>query len=152
MTAFSEEIRDAVVARAVARCEYCHLPTRGQVATFPIDHVLPRSSGGETALDNLALACPHCNAHKWAHTNGCDPLSGEAVPLFHPRQESWPDHFQWSVREVGVLEGKTACGRATLEQLHIKDADMVAIRHLLANAGWFTEIRRSRRTRWPRRK
>jgi 5-methylcytosine-specific restriction endonuclease McrA len=56
MTLFSDEVRDAVVARAGARCEYCHLPTRGQVATFPIDHVLPRSRGGETILDNLALA------------------------------------------------------------------------------------------------
>lgn len=39
MTAFSDEVRDAVVSRAGGRCEYCHLPTRGQVATFPIDHV-----------------------------------------------------------------------------------------------------------------
>ncbi len=62
MTVFSDAMRDAVVARAGGCCEYCHLPTRGQVATFPIDHVLPRSSGGETILDNLALACPHCNA------------------------------------------------------------------------------------------
>jgi 5-methylcytosine-specific restriction endonuclease McrA len=61
MTLFSDEMRDAVVARADGRCEYCHLLTRGQVATFPIDQVLPRSSGGETILDNLALACPHWN-------------------------------------------------------------------------------------------
>jgi len=140
MTLFSDEVRDAVVARAGGRCEYCHLPTRGQVATFPIDHVLPRNSGGETILDNLALACPHCNAHKWAHTSDIDPLSGASVPLFHPRRQSWPDHFQWSVQEVGVLEGKTPCGRATIAQLQINDPDMVAIRQLLATLGLFTEI------------
>jgi hypothetical protein len=140
MTVFSAEVRDAVVGRAGGRCEYCHLPTRGQVATFPIDHVLPRSSGGETILDNLALACPHCNAHKWAHTAGIEPVSGTSVPLFRPRRDSWPDHFQWSVQEVGVLEGKTPCGRATIALLQINDPDMVAIRQLLATLGLFTEI------------
>jgi hypothetical protein len=141
MTLFSDEMRDVVVSRAGDRCEYCHLPTRGQVATFPIDHVLPRSSGGETLLDNLALACPHCNAYKWAHTTGIDPLSGTTVPLFHPRRQLWPDHFQWSLQEQGVLEGKTPCGRATITQLHINDPDMVVIRLLLATLGVFTEVR-----------
>lgn len=140
MTLFSDEVRDAVSARAGDRCEYCRLPTRGQVATFPIDHILPRSSGGETLLENLALACPHCNAHKWAHTTGIDPLSGATVPLFHPRRQLWTDHFQWSVQELGVLEGKTPCGRATIALLHINDADMVAIRQLLATLGLFTEV------------
>ncbi|MGH7168835.1 MAG: HNH endonuclease [Gemmataceae bacterium] len=83
MTAFSDEVRDAVVGRAGGRCEYCHLPTRGQVATFPIDHVQRRGSGGETILENLALACPLCNAHKWAHTTGTDPLSGASVRFRH---------------------------------------------------------------------
>ena len=141
MTVFSDVVRDAVVARAGGCCEYCHLPTRGQVATFPIDHVLPRSSGGETILDNLALACPHCNAHKWAHTASLDPSSGASVPLFHPRRQSWAEHFQWSVQEIGVLEGKTPCGRATIAQLHVNDADMVNIRQLLASLGLFTEIK-----------
>jgi hypothetical protein len=141
MTIFSDEMRAAVGARADDRCEYCHLPTRGQVATFPIDHVLPLSSGGETILDNLALACPHCNAHKSAHTTGIDPLSGASGPLFHPRRQLWSDHFQWSIQEIGLLEGKTPCGRATITRLHINDAEMVAIRQLLATLGLFTEIR-----------
>ncbi|MHB1422667.1 MAG: HNH endonuclease [Gemmataceae bacterium] len=140
MTVFSGEARDAVVARAGGCCEYCHLPTRGQVATFPIDHVLPRSSGGETILDNLALACPHCNAHKWAHTTALDPLSGASVHLFNPRRQMWLDHFQWSSQELGLLEGKTPCGRATIVQLHINDPDMAAIRQLLATLGLFAEI------------
>jgi hypothetical protein len=51
-------MRAAVVARAGQRCEYCHLPTRGQVATFPVDHLIARNEGGLTALDNLALEVP----------------------------------------------------------------------------------------------
>ena len=53
-------IRQAVAERAAKRCEYCQLPVTGQVATFPVDHVVPESRSGPTALSNLALACPHC--------------------------------------------------------------------------------------------
>lgn len=35
VSAFSEATRARVVARAGGRCEYCRLPTRGQVATLP---------------------------------------------------------------------------------------------------------------------
>src|SRR5207248_6166772 len=82
--------------RAGFRCEYCRLPVRGLIATFPIDHPTPRSNGGLTVLTNLALACPHCNGHKWAHTSAPDPTSAEVVPLFNPRVDRWEEHFQWS--------------------------------------------------------
>ncbi len=144
MTAISDEVRAAVADRAGDRCEYCHMPTRGQVATFPIDHILPRSSGGETVLDNLALACPHCNAHKWAHTTGIDAMSGTSEPLFHPRRDFWPVHFQWSDVDFGALEGMTASGRATIARLQINDPDMVTIRQLLARLGLFSEVNRPR--------
>jgi hypothetical protein len=39
MTLISESLRKGVVARGGDRCEYCHLPTTGQVATFPIDRL-----------------------------------------------------------------------------------------------------------------
>ena len=35
---------------------------------WSIDHIIPRSAGGTEDLDNLALACWHCNGHlkgKW---------------------------------------------------------------------------------------
>jgi hypothetical protein len=43
--------------RAEQRCEYCGVPQEHQEETFHIDHVTPRSAGGETVLANLALAC-----------------------------------------------------------------------------------------------
>ena len=51
MSRFAEPIRVAVAARAGDRCEYCRLPTRGQVATFPIDHIAPQSAGGPDTVD-----------------------------------------------------------------------------------------------------
>ncbi|HTU22315.1 MAG TPA: HNH endonuclease signature motif containing protein [Gemmataceae bacterium] len=140
MTVFSDDMRAAVIARAGGCCEYCHLSTRGQVATFPIDRVVPRSSGGLTILENLALACPHCNSHKWAHVSATDSVSGTSVPLFNPRTQVWSEHFQWSRQDRGVLDGKTPCGRATIALLQINDPDMLTIRQLLARVGLFPEI------------
>jgi hypothetical protein len=139
MTLFPEAMRAAVEQRADHRCEYCHVPTRGQVATFPIDHVIPRNSGGVTALENLALTCPHCNAHKWKYGEGVDLLSGASTPLFNLRTDVWSDHFQWSAKEVGVLEGRTPCGRATIARLQMNDPRMRTVRQLLAELGLFPE-------------
>jgi len=108
------------------------------VARFPIDHVIPRSSGGRSELGNLALACPHCNASKWAHTDGVDPVSGETVALFNPRTQSWTQHFRWSEQDACLIGGISACGRATVNRLQLNHPDMLAIRRLLAALGMMT--------------
>lgn len=107
------------------------------MATFPIDHVTPRHAGGTTALDNLALTCPHCNAHKWTAVQEPDPDTGQAVRLLHPRQDVWDDHFEWT--GGGVLFGRTAVGRATVAALQINAPDMIELRSLLAALGLFPE-------------
>ncbi len=127
-------IRQAVAERAAKRCEYCQLPVDGQVATFPVDHVVPESRSGPTALDNLALACPHCNS-KWACERDTDPVTGQVVALFNPRVQIWSDHFQWSRRDPVRLDGKTPCGRATIERLQINAPTMLEARRLLRLAG-----------------
>lgn len=139
MSAFSEVRRAEVAARAGHRCEYCHLPTRGQVATFPIDHVIPRGRGGTTEVENLALTCPHCNAHKWTAVDGPDPNTGETVRFFHPRRDVWADHFAWPADHAGELVGRTPVGRATIAALRINDPDMIALRALLAELTLFPE-------------
>lgn len=140
MSAFSDVRRAEVAARAGHRCEYCHLPTRGQVATFPIDHIRPRRTGGTTELHNLALTCPHCNAHKWTAAEGTDAETGESVPLFDPRRDNWGEHFAWSAERPGELLGLTSTGRVTIASLGINNADMVALRVLLAELGLFPEL------------
>jgi HNH endonuclease len=135
VSAFSESRRTEVVTRAGHRCEYCHLPTTGQVATFPIDHIIPRSEGGSNDPDNLALCCPHCNAHKWIAVDGIDPTTGLTARLFHPRRDVWADHFEWSDAHFGKLVGRTPVGRATVASLRINDEGMIAVRLLLADLG-----------------
>ena len=140
MSVVSDATRQTIVARAGQRCEYCHLPTQGQVATFPIDHLIPQIAGGPTSLDNLALACPSCNGHKWKHSEGIDPLSGTACRVFNPRTDIWSHHFRWSREPVGQLEGLTPCGRATIARLQINHPDLLALRRLLATLGLFPEV------------
>jgi hypothetical protein len=140
LSAFSDVRRAQVNERAGFRCEYCHLPTRGQVATFPVDHITPRAAGGTNELDNLALTCPHCNAHKWTASDAPDPTTGERVPLFNPRADERAAHFAWSEERVGELTGLTATGRATVATLRMNDADMIELRRLLAEVGLFEEV------------
>ncbi len=138
MSVVSDALRAVVEERAGHRCEYCHLPTRGQVATFPVDHAIPQSDGGLTEPDNLVLACPHCNAHKWAHTTGIDPATGKSHPLFNPRKDRWERHFRWSESDPTTLEGKTPRGRGTIERLQMNHTNLLDIRRLLAALGLST--------------
>jgi hypothetical protein len=119
MTLVPHELRDAVIGRAGGLCEYCHVPQATQVATFPIDHIIPLAAGGRTEFDNLALACPRCNAAKWLHTVSTDPETGELVRLFHPRQHNWSENFQWMATDPTWLEAYSPVARATIELLDL---------------------------------
>jgi 5-methylcytosine-specific restriction endonuclease McrA len=57
-------LRKRVARRAKHRCEYCGLSQAGQAATFHVDHIVPQVAGGESSLENLALACVYCSLRK----------------------------------------------------------------------------------------
>jgi len=125
MSDVSPGLREEVTLRAGNRCEYCGLSQVGQEATFHIDHVVPRTAGGETTSDNLALACVSCSLRKWARQTGIDPDTGAEVPLFNPRTESWTDHFRWDGERVSPL---TPTGRGTVDTLAMNRPLIIAIR------------------------
>jgi hypothetical protein len=135
VTLISQELREAVARRAGGVCEYCCLPQESQVATFPIDHVVPVSSGGLTVLDNLAFACPTCNSAKSTHVVAQDSEMGAEVPLFNPRSQIWSEHFRCSADDPAVLEALTATGRATMELLGLNSQRRCAIRQWLMVVG-----------------
>lgn len=68
-------LRRLVIKRAKSRCEYCGLWQEGQEATFHVDHVIPRATGGATSAENLALACVSCSLRKAARRTAADPLA-----------------------------------------------------------------------------
>lgn len=121
--------------RAGNVCEYCRLPQSSQEATFHVDHIRPRDAGGETRLDNLALACVTCSLRKSARTRARDPRTRRLVPLFHPRRDLWAEHFHWNNRwRAG---GTTAIGRATIAALGMNRPAVIVIRQMLATLGRF---------------
>lgn len=125
MTYVPAALRRLIVARAGNRCEYCKLSQQGQAATFHVDHIVPVAGGGATTADNLALACVACSLHKAARLVAADPETGEDVPIYHPRQQLWREHFRWD--DVQVV-GNTPVGRATVTALKMNRALMLAIR------------------------
>jgi hypothetical protein len=123
----SEDIQNQVRQRANYLCEYCHASEQWQYVTFTIDHVIPLTTSGADTLDNLALACFHCNRKKSGKTTAIDPQSGIEVPLFNPRQYSWSEHFIWSVDGLLII-GLTPMGRATVTALALNRERVINIR------------------------
>lgn len=121
--------------RAGDACEYCRIPQGSQEATFHVDHILPRVHGGATIVDNLALACVSCSLRKSARVTARDPLDGQEVPLYHPRQDEWGQHF--TVSSDFRFEGRSPTGRATIEALRMNRPSVVAIRRELHLLGRF---------------
>jgi 5-methylcytosine-specific restriction endonuclease McrA len=102
--------RRNLFARDRNRCQYCghHFPT----SELSIDHVLPRSQGGEDSWTNLVCACIRCNARKGGRTPEQarmalvrPPIQPKRNPLIalrlgHDRYASWKqflDNAYWSV-------------------------------------------------------
>lgn len=124
------QIAAQVVRRAAGRCEYCHAPQIIIGQAFHIDHIIPRFKGGQSILENLCLACSHCNIAKSEQTADVDPRTGEKALLFNPRRDVWEEHFRWSYDWRKVI-GRTPVGRATVVGL-----DMNAKRLRQARIYW----------------
>jgi ribosomal protein L33 len=123
-----------VTERAEDCCEYCYSQARFSADSFSIEHIIPRSKGGTDHLDNLALACQGCNNRKYSDIDAIDPVSGERVPLFHPRQHQWKDHFAWN-DDFTLVIGLTPTGRATTEKLSLNRYGVVNLRRALRSIG-----------------
>jgi HNH endonuclease len=133
-------VRRAVRERAGGRCEYCHSPEWVCAARFTLDHLLPRSHGGTDEPHNLALACRRCNERRYNFTTGIDPATQQEIPLFHPVQDVWAEHFAWTLDGQWIV-GETVIGRATVERLNLNDEHhdngfIRASRALWVRGGW----------------
>jgi hypothetical protein len=123
-----------VFQRAGGRCEYCHCPAEYCPDPFSVDHVVPQAAGGTNQLANLALSCLGCNNLKHTFTDGVDPITGEMARLYHPREDSWHEHFVWSEDRCSLI-GISAIGRATISRLRLNRAGVVNLRALLVARG-----------------
>lgn len=74
--------RRAVFARDGSRCQYCAAPAES------IDHVVPRSKGGEHIWENVVAACRPCNTRKRDRMLSETTMVLRRRPMV-PRELSW---------------------------------------------------------------
>jgi hypothetical protein len=130
-TYISATLRRLVYDRAKGACEYCWVPEIAVLVSHEVDHVIAEKHGGQTDGHNLALACTICNKRKGSDLASIDPITGDIVRLYQPRQDWWRDHFQF---EAGEIKPLTAIGRVTVRLLQINRQERVEERRLLAQA------------------
>src|SRR5579871_6230872 len=128
------KLKHLVAERARYQCEYCRSREDYAVDPFSAEHILPKSRGGTTDFDNLALSCQTCNNHKYNKTEGIDPKTGLLASLFHPRQQKWSDHFSWSEDTTAII-GRTQTGRATVHTLDMNRESLINLRRMLHRDG-----------------
>lgn len=102
--------RRNIFARDANRCQYCG--RRFPTSELSLDHVVPRSRGGETSWENIVCSCVKCNVKKGGRTPQeasmqliRAPVRPKRSPLLsiklgNPKYESWKtflDNAYWSV-------------------------------------------------------
>jgi 5-methylcytosine-specific restriction endonuclease McrA len=127
-------VRQEVKLRARHLCEYCHCPEYFSPDPFELDHIFPLSAGGDSQLDNLALACSGCNGHKSDSFVAIDPGTGQLSHLYNPRKDNWEEHFRWDA-EFLLIVGISPTGRATIDKIKVNRENVVNLRRVLAKAG-----------------
>ena len=102
--------RRNIFARDANRCQYCgkNFPT----SELSLDHVMPKSRGGDSCWENIVCACVKCNVRKGGRTPqeaGMKlyklPVKPKRSPLLavklgNPKYESWKtflDNAYWTV-------------------------------------------------------
>ena len=125
-------LRQQVRSRAGLRCEYCLLGEADAFFPHEPDHIIAIKHGGETTKENLALSCFDCNRFKGSDVSSIDPVTGQLVPLFNPRSQTWSDHFKV---DGGRIIALTDIGRVTERLLKLNLAERVEVRETLATSG-----------------
>jgi 5-methylcytosine-specific restriction endonuclease McrA len=102
--------RRNIFARDGNRCQYCG--KRFPTSELSLDHVVPRSRGGDTSWENVVCSCVKCNVKKGGRTPQearmalvKHPVKPKRSPLLsvklgNPKYQSWKtflDNAYWSV-------------------------------------------------------
>lgn len=121
-------LRKRVRSHFMQCCGYCKTLESLTVVTFEVEHIIPRSLGGLTEFENLCLACPSCNRFK-SNRLYCLTDDGLECRLFHPQNDPWLEHFDWSVNGT-LIVGLTDIGKATIRLLRMNRPQLIEVRSL----------------------
>lgn len=128
------DLKRRVKAQFGGCCAYCQSAEHLTVAIFEVEHIIPQVAVGETILTNLCYTCPSCNRYKATRQTVPDPETKTLVPLFHPQQDRWTDHFAWN-EDNTTLIGLTPTGRATIEALRLNRPQLLRVRRMWVKLG-----------------
>jgi len=131
----SEELKGRIREAAGDRCGYCLSSQKYILGPLEIDHIIPQAAGGSDEEENLWLACRMCNNYKKAQTHTKDPITGQIIRLFNPREQEWTEHFMWNAKGTHII-GLTACGRSTVVALQLNNLIAITVREQWVAAGW----------------
>ncbi len=132
MTSIPEALRQQVIERANACCEYCLIHQQDSLYVHEVDHIIPEKHRGQTSEDNLCLACLDCNRYKGSDFASFDPEPDRVTLLFNPRQQPWEEHFRLDGASIVPL---SATGRVTVFVLKLNDEIRLRARRALLAAG-----------------
>lgn len=130
----SVELQRQIRTRWLDCCAYCLTAESLTVTTFEFEHIIPRSAGGETILENLCLSCPSCNRYKTNRQNIVDSVTEKVITLFHPQLQVWKEHFSWN-DDASEIVGLTDIGRVTIDLLKMNRPQIVRVRKLWVKLG-----------------
>jgi hypothetical protein len=125
-------LRRQLRQRARNRCEYCLLAEEHAFFAHEPDHIVAEKHGGETTLENLALACFDCNRFKGTDIASLDPKSKRLTALFNPRARKWEEHFKI---DKGKIIPLTVVGGVTERLLKFNLPERVEVRAILWRDG-----------------
>lgn len=74
------------------------------------------------------------NAHKGDRITVLDANTGKIVRLFNLRQQTWVEHFEWTL-EGDRIVGRTSIGRATVIALQLNRPSLVRARRAWSASG-----------------
>lgn len=126
-----ESARVLVIERARRRCEYCLVHEDDAGFPHQIDHIISRKHGGSSGIGNLAYACVLCNRYKGTDVASID-RSGRPIRLFHPKRDSWDEHFKL---DGAIIQPLTPVGEVTARMLRLNRAERVIERRMLQALG-----------------
>ena len=115
-------------------CAYCLTAEFLTATTFEFEHIIPRSSGGETVFENLCLAYPSCNRFKAVRKNTINPVTEVSTPFFNPQLQIWNEHFIWN-EDASEIAGLTDIGRVTIEALKMNRVQLIRVRKMWVKLG-----------------
>lgn len=122
-------LRKLVRQRSDRSCEYCQIHEDDALLPHEPDHIIALKHRGETTESNLAWTCFTCNRSKSSDLASIDIETNQLVRLFHPRTDSWDDHFQ--LERDGRISPQTDVGRVTEFLLKLNRSEHVEIRKIL---------------------